>query len=123
MSTRCITHIRDGGREGDIICSFYRRSDGYPEGHGEALNDWLTEKRIVNGIRSNSIAGKDYNSIGSLVVDLMYSLSYDLMYSLSYAASIQVIPSGSNADYGQEYIYNVYWDDKNGVMCVDVTEA
>ena len=51
MSTRSITHIHEAHTgEERIVCSFYRHCDGYPDGHGKDLKEWLEGKRLVNGI-------------------------------------------------------------------------
>ena len=47
MSTRSLTIIKE---EGETVCTMYRQMDGYPEGHGKELADFLGGMIIVNGL-------------------------------------------------------------------------
>lgn len=51
MSTRCLTRVFEGDQE---VCCIYRHHDGYPDGHGKELADFVATKRIVNGYSSRS---------------------------------------------------------------------
>lgn len=46
MGTRSITKFIEEGKE---ICGLYRQFDGYPEGHGKELAEFLQNMPIVNG--------------------------------------------------------------------------
>jgi hypothetical protein len=72
MSTRSITHIHEHhtGKE-SIVCSFYRHCDGYPEGHGKDLENYLYGKTLVNGISSGFRPDLDFNRAGTMAVKLM----------------------------------------------------
>jgi hypothetical protein len=48
MGTRCLTRVYDE-RGAEIIC-LYRQFDGYPDGHGRELADFVERKTIVNGM-------------------------------------------------------------------------
>lgn len=113
MSTRSITHIHEAhtGRE-EIICSFYRHSDGYPEGHGKDLNDWLNGKRLVNGVGSDFVPGRDFNRAGTMAVQLMHYIQE--------VSGCEVIPTGQTGHW-EEFIYDVYFRD--GTFEVQVTEC
>ena len=108
MSTRCITHIHEAGTaEEKIVCSFYRHSDGYPEGHGNDLKEWLKGKRLVNGIGRDFVVGRDFNRAGTLAVPLMAHIQ-----SVSGA---EVIPTGESG-YSEDYTYHVYFRDGQFVV-------
>lgn len=89
-------------KEPSIVCSFYRHSDGYPEGHGQDLAKWLSGKRLVNGIGSDFLKGRDFNRAGTMAVKLM-----DHIQEVS---GCEVIPTGKG-DMWEDYVYNVYFRD------------
>jgi hypothetical protein len=62
MGTRCLTVLTD--EKGNEIVVMYRQFDGYPEGHGKELAEFLSGIKMVNGIsdRSQKIA----NGMGCL---------------------------------------------------------
>ena len=47
MGTRSITRVRSHGQ---TLVTMYRQFDGYPEGHGKELAEFLSGKRLVNGL-------------------------------------------------------------------------
>jgi len=111
MSTRSITHIHESHTEQEtIVCSFYRHHDGYPEGHGKDLQEWLKGKRLINGISSDFVEGRDFNRAGTMAVALMSHIQ-----SIS---GCEVIPTG-DSNYGEEYTYHVYFRD--GAFVVEAT--
>jgi hypothetical protein len=48
MSTHAITVIKENGKP---LVNLYRQMDGYPDGHGQELYDFLAPVKLVNGIR------------------------------------------------------------------------
>lgn len=51
MSTRCITVVRETwGENTQTIATIYRHHDGYPEGQGQTILDFLDGLSLVNGI-------------------------------------------------------------------------
>ena len=102
MGTRSITHIHEmKSLGGKIVCSFYRQFDGYPSAHGDDLSEWLKHKKLVNGISSDFVKGRDHNRAGQMAIELMHHLKQD--------TSIEVIPTGAS-DHGEEYVYSVNFD-------------
>jgi hypothetical protein len=103
MSTHCITHIHDAhtGKE-EIVCSFYRHFDGYPDAHGKDLANWLKGKKLVNGIGADHLTGRDFNRAGTMAVSLMNYIQQ--------ISGCEVIPRGKNVL--DSYIYDIYF--KNG---------
>lgn len=67
MSTHAKTTIRD--EQDKPILSFYRQMDGYFEGHGEELQEFLKEFKIVNGYSSNT--EKQANGMSCLAAQLV----------------------------------------------------
>ncbi len=112
MSTRSVTHIHES-HTGDekIVCSFFRHCDGYPDGHGKDLTEWLAGKKLVNGIDADFIIGRDFNRAGTMAVSLMQHIQE--------VSGCEVIPTG-NTGLGEEYIYDIYF--RNGVFDVQVKE-
>lgn len=75
MGTRCLTVVKDGGKDDkDIIC-LYRQFDGYPDGHGVALHRLFGDFVIVNGLggQSPNVA----NGMGCLAAQLVAKLKLD----------------------------------------------
>ena len=52
MGTRSLTHFVE---EGETLATIYRQFDGYPEGHGIELLNFLRDMHIVNGMNSQWI--------------------------------------------------------------------
>lgn len=48
MGTRSLTKFYD--ENGAHMVTMYRQFDGYPEGHGKDLGEFLSEKKLINGI-------------------------------------------------------------------------
>ena len=95
MSTRSITVIND--EEGKEICVMYRHCDGYPEGHGKDLVDFLKGKKIINGIiDSNNSSFNGMNCLAASVVSHFKIESGDIYL---YAVGVR--------DLGENYIYTV----------------
>lgn len=58
MGTRSITKFYDKYDDGTtrFIGGIYRQCDGYLEGHGKDLKDYLKNKKIINGICDETLA-------------------------------------------------------------------
>ena len=68
MGTRCLTVFKE--EDGTEIAVMYRQMDGYPEGHGQALADFLEGRRIVNGYNMNDKKERAFNGMGCLAAIL-----------------------------------------------------
>ncbi len=112
MGTRSITHIHESNKSDErIVCSFFRHSDGYPDGHGKDLAGWLDGKKLVNSIGEGFVEGRDFNRAGTMAVPLMQHIQ-----TLS---GCEVISTG-DTEYGEEWIYDIYFrDDVFVVMVTD----
>lgn len=70
MSTRSLTIVKD--EDGRNLVTMYRHCDGYPEGHGQDLKDFMTGFRIVNGISSRDTGPKVANGMGCFAAQLIH---------------------------------------------------
>lgn len=71
MSTRSTvkfyqSRLNKGEKEDVIILSAYHQSDGYPEGVGQELADFLKSKKIINGIGDQTMETGYANGLGCL---------------------------------------------------------
>ncbi len=95
MGTRCLTVFKDGEEE---IVVMYRQMDGYPDGHGKELADFLKGKTLVNGMRGepeNTI----FNGMGCLAAATVAEFKDG-------PGGIYLHPAGKR-DCGENYIYIV----------------
>jgi len=114
MGTRSITHIKQMPSLGDeIICSFYRGFDGYLSGHGKELSEFLSGKRLVNGIGSSFEEGVDFNRAGQMAPYLITHLSK------INSSGMEIIPTGSQEDH-IDYIYTISYNEELNRFRIDV---
>ena len=65
MSTRSTIRFRNDGDS--PVCCVYKHFDGYIEGLGHSLAEWLKGMTLINGINNKEQEGHDYaNGIGCL---------------------------------------------------------
>ena len=79
MSTRSITTVKSRwGKEGDYkrLATIYRHHDGYLEGHGQYLFNFLNGLTVVNGIRS-TMPDRWVNGPGRLAGELIAQMNKD----------------------------------------------
>lgn len=96
MGTRCLTVFKDDTRE---IAVMYRQSDGYPDGHGKELWDFLRGKAIVNGISGKDNVRTAFNGMGCLTASVVAHFKEDIGGFYLYPANTR--------DMGEDYIYTV----------------
>jgi hypothetical protein len=98
MGTRALTFVYNENKE--PILNLYRQYDGYIEGHGRELAEFLAGKTLVNGFgrESTSLA----NGMGCLAASLVAHFKETVggFY----------IHSVTEIDCGQDYEYHVYKD-------------
>jgi len=104
MATRAIVRVYD--EENRPLCAVYKHWDGYPEGLGEALREFLNGRTIVNGIPGGitvrSVAEAPIaNTMAGLAAQLMCFLK-----SESPVGDVYVYPP-DYSDVGEEYVYHV----------------
>src|SRR3990172_4116421 len=96
MGTRCLTVVED--ENGDEILNMYRPMDGYPEGHGKELADFLKDMTIVNGITNNDTR-KIANGMGCLGAQLVAHFKTDV-------GQFYLYPPKQRC-FDEEYVYTV----------------
>jgi hypothetical protein len=95
MGTRSLTIFVD--EAGNDLVTMYRQFDGYYEGHGKELADFLKGKEIVNGISMDKDKSKLFNGIGCLAAQVIAHLKKEV-------GGVYIYPNGSEAE---QYVYVV----------------
>lgn len=97
MGTRCLTFVYDGDK---AVINMYRQFDGYPEGHGQELAEFLTSfDEIVNGY-SPGDSRKIANGMGCLAAQLIAHFKDSVGGFYIHAVT--------DTDCWQDYEYHVY---------------
>lgn len=100
MGTRCLTYVYN--ENGDALVCMYRQFDGYPEGHGVDLANFLQGRQVINGISSDQRDTKRFsNGMGCLAAQLVAEFKTDV-------GGFYLHPTTQNQDCWQEYEYHVY---------------
>ena len=95
MGTRSLTHVYND--DGQILTTVYRQFDGYPEGHGKDLAEFLSPFVLVNGIPLGD-PRKLANGMGCLAAQLIAHLKEG-------ADGIYLnVPGSRNG--GEEFVYD-----------------
>jgi len=95
MGTRSLTVIKDGKKE---ICVLYRQHDGYPEGHGKELAEFLSGFTVVNGYCSDDEV-KVANGAGCLAAQIISHFKTGVGQFYLYPPKTRYM--------GEEYVYEV----------------
>lgn len=96
MGTRALTFVYDEYNQ--LILNLYRQYDGYPEGHGAELAEFLAGKTVVNGF------GQERTDIANG----MGCLAAFLVANFKETVGGFYIHSVNDKDCGQDYEYHVY---------------
>ena len=117
MGTRSLTRIipRQDGlsfNEGhkhveESHVNMYRHFDGYPEGHGLELAEFLKDIKIINGIGGDAELGTHANGCGCLAAQMVKHFKDRVGY-------INLYPTNNDAG-DEDYIYTIY--PKGGEPC------
>lgn len=117
MGTRSVTQVTHQwvGGKGKVVhdASIYRHWDGYLDGHGKWLADFLKDTVVTNG----SIDGaKNFNGPGRLAAGIVHALIED-------GHDPDLMPQDTEC--GQEYEYHIHvlYADKGGSLTVKVLEG
>ena len=97
MGTRCLTFVY---KDKQPILNLYRQFDGYPEGHGKELGEFLKGLEITNGISKETKGKRTANGMSCLAAQLVAHFKNSV--GGFYIHSIE------SKDCGQEYEYHVY---------------
>jgi hypothetical protein len=115
MGTRSLTVFRES--DGTEIVVMYRQMDGYPDGHGQELAEFLKDFRITNGLSGEATKHRVANGMDCLAAQVVARFKHDVQHkrqerdfeykdSWGEAGSIYLHPAGTR-DAGEEYIYTV----------------
>jgi hypothetical protein len=97
MGTRSLTFVYDGDK---AIINMYRQFDGYPEGHGQELAEFLTSfDEIVNGY-SPGDSRRIANGMGCLAAQMIAHFKDSVGGFYIHAVT--------DTDCWQDYEYHVY---------------
>ena len=99
MGTRSLTTFNDEYDNEEIVV-LYRQYDGYPQGHGKELFEFLNEMVVVNGISLNG-PPKIANGMSCLTAQ---AVSH---FKGSEVGGVYLYKSGTR-DIGELYIYTIY---------------
>jgi hypothetical protein len=105
MGTRSLTVMLD--EDDKEIAVLYRQFDGYPEGHGKDLKDFLKPITLVNGI-SMAETRPIANGAACLAAQIVaHFKTPDRVDATNSAGNFYLYPAGTR-DAGEEYIYTVH---------------
>jgi len=121
MGTRSLTLIKDEYKPQQNIICIYRQYDGYPTGHGLELAQFLNNYKVVNGLGMD-MPKKTANGMGCLSAQLVGHLKTTGCQEDGTPTFVQgniyLYPPTTN-DVGEEYIYEIYVEDRLTAAGVD----
>ena len=103
MGTRSLTVINSEWDNSEI-CVLYKQYDGYPEGHGTDLLNFLKDMQLVNGISSDDDNKRISNGMDCLAAQIVAHFKTGPGYFYINAAG--------SRDMCEEFIYTIYTKDK-----------
>ena len=107
MGTRSLTKVIEtwkdtkGNNKREPITCMYRQMDGYLEGHGKDLAEWLNDYIVVNGIRMDETR-KIFNGMDCLAAQMYAHFKKDA--GNIYCKHPDIV------DCGEEYLYEIEED-------------
>lgn len=110
MGTRCLTRVFDSSQDGEreILC-LYRQFDGYPDGHGKELGQFVSGLRIIDGIRFGlDEQGGTANGMGCLAAQLV--AHFKLKPRPGGVVGGFYIHAPGTKNVGEDYVYEVRAD-------------
>lgn len=109
MGTRSLTIFQDKANNGLELREYvvmYRQMDGYPDGHGLELAEFLSAFTVRNGLSVTTPATKTANG--------MACLSAQAIAFFKIAPGNHYLEPAGSRNMGEEYKYYVYVDRPNG---------
>lgn len=100
MGTRALTHIKEGET---TLVTVYRQFDGYPDGHGLWLAEFLNSRTLVNGLnpsKGTQLANGAPDLAAQFVTALKTAMGDDMAGGI-------YIEAPDTSDVGEEFIYTV----------------
>jgi len=135
MGTRSLTVIKDGDKNDEEIVVMYSQFDGYLSGHGKLLKEAIGDLEVVNGYSPNNT--NVANGMSCLAAQLIMKFKqtrYDQQVrmrevmgreyeiEIGYAGTYYLHPAGTR-DCGEEYVYTVYFVEKDEALLEQEREA
>ena len=112
MGTRSLTTFIDDFTKEEIVV-LYRQYDGYPEGHGKDLLNYLNNMKLVNGIPGGKKASQLANGMSCLAAQVVSHFKKGVGDFYLHAADTR--------DHGEEFVYTVY--EENNELKVKVEDT
>ena len=117
MCIKSLLIIHDEHNEDALVC-IYRQYDGYPTSRGQEIKDILNDGKveITNGIRGSQFKEDEnqtkikHNGMGELAA---WVLMQEKLQNPE--GNVYLFPCIDEPDYGQEFEYHLYKDEKGGV--------
>ena len=107
MGTRSLTFIKDRESKEQSI-NIYKQYDGYPEGWGVQLSQYLRDIKVVNGYGMDQEHNtKIVNGVGCLIAKFLTEFK-------TKTGGIYVYPV-KDKDLGQDYEYHISVDNNGGI--------
>jgi len=110
MGTRCITRVYEKWDKDvlpRLLCTMYRQMDGYPDGHGIELKEFLDGYKLVNGISGDAAEYKKIaNGAGCLAAQLVAHFKQLYPLGMIYLAEKHDNEDWANLKY-LDYVYDV----------------
>lgn len=109
MGTRSLTFLYACNSDSEPFVCMYRQFDGYPNGHGRELAEFLMPIEVVNGYTPDRRARTHANGMGCLAAQMIHHFKGEEI------GGIYLLVPNLESDSGQEYEYHV-WKDKVKVI-------
>jgi len=109
MGTRSLTHIKN--QSGQTLVTLYRQYDGYPDGHGQELADFLKGKTIVNGFSGEDKTRGNFNGMECLAASVIAFFKEGI-------GGFYLQPPDSK-DFGEDYTYTIYQADNRPAIKIE----
>ena len=98
MGTRSLTYVYEGDIDSKCIVCMYAQFDGYPDGHGASLAEFLLSGKMVNGFGNSPV--KEFNGMGCLAAQMVANFKTKV-------GGFYLYPIDTT-DAWQEYNYHIY---------------
>lgn len=108
MGTRSLTYVHDDSPKQEVLVCIYQQFDGYPDGVGKALAEFLKPFKMVNGISGEAELGQVANGMGCLAAQLVSHLKDKV-------GGTYLHPT-TETDAGSEYHYHIRKNNDNQLL-------
>lgn len=121
MSTRSLTSViekynHEGKSRKQVLMTMYRQSDGYLEGMGSDLAEFLDGSKVVNGIGVGETNEKPvFNGAGCLAAQLVAHFKQG-------AGGYYIVKAGS-INHGEEYRYEIIVNEDDKTVTLKAFEV